>query len=246
MNKSIRILFIGLTLISLVACSKSETKNYAYKISFMEQEQFVEPYPTRMVITPEFIRFDDGKGSEDFILFDRKKSLVHSVISDEESVMTVHKKDSKVESPIKLVFSEKDLGEMKDAPEIGGERPRHYQLLVNDKVCHDVIAVKTLMPLAVKALKEFSEIMASDSKMTLSNIPADMINACDLAQDTFAASRQLMFGFPLQTMGRREYARTLIDFDLVYKLEDKVFELPEKYKRYSVQELREGKVKFGK
>ena len=102
------------------------------------------------------------------------------------------------------------------------------------------------MPLAVKALKEFSDLMASDSKMTLSNIPADMINACDLAQDTFAASRQLMFGFPLQTMGRREYARTLIDFDLVYKLEDKVFELPEKYKRYSVQELREGKVKFEK
>lgn len=246
MKRSIKILFISLAFISSVACSKKEPTNYTYKISFMEQEQFVEPYPTRMIITPEFVRFDDGKGSEDFILFDRKKSIVHSVITDEEAVMTVHKKESKIESPIKLTFSEKDLGEMKDAPKIGGEHPRHYQLLVNDKVCNDVIAVKSLMPLAVKALTEFSELMASDSKMTLSSIPADMLNACDLAQDTFASTRQLQFGFPLQTMGRREYARTLIDFDLAYKADKKLFELPEKYKRYSVQELREGKVKFEK
>jgi len=231
---------------SLVACSKKEPTNYAYEINFMEQEQFVAPYPTRVIVTPEFVRFDDGKDSQDFILFDRKNALIHSVISDEESVMTVHQKDSKIESPIKLNFSERDLGDMKDAPKIGGETPRHYQLLVNDEVCNDVIAVKGLLPAAVKALNEFSLLIASDSKATLSTIPADMLNACDLAQDTFAPTRQLMFGFPVQTMGRREYARTLVDFDEHFKLDNKLFELPEKYKRYSVQELREGKVKFEK
>lgn len=246
MIRSIKIVLISLVVISLAACSKKIPTNYAYKITFMEQEQFVEPYPTRMIITPEFVRFDDGKGSEDFVIFDRKNSLVHSVVSEEESVMTVHKKDSEIESPIKLTFSENDLGEMKDAPKIAGEHPRHYQLLVNDKVCNDVIAVKGLLPAAVNALNEFSLLMASDSKATLSNIPADMLNACDLAQDTFAPSRQLKFGFPVQTMGRREYARILVDFDENYKLEKDIFELPAKYKRYSVQELREGQVKFEK
>lgn len=246
MIRSIKVLLISFTIVTLVSCSKQEPDNYAYKITFMEQEQFVEPYPTRVIVTPEFVRFDDGKGSEDFILFDRKMSVIHSVNSDEESVMSVHKKDSKAESPIKLNLTEKDLGEMKDAPEISGEKPRHYQLLVNDKVCNDVIAVKGLLPAAVKALNEFSILMASDSKMTLSSTPADMLNACDLAQDTFAPSRVLKFGFPVQTMGRRDYARTLVDFDEKYILDKKLFELPEKYKRYSVQELREGKVKFEK
>ncbi len=237
-------LSIGLALISVTACSKKEPVDYAYKIMFMEQEKFVEPYPTRVIITPEFVRFDDGENAEDFILFDRKQSLVHSVVVDDQTIMTVHRKDSKIKSPIKLNFSEKDLGEMKDAPQVGGKQPRHYQLLVNNKVCNDLIVVKDLLPEAVSALREFSLLMASDSKKTLSTIPADMLNACDLAQDTFAPTRQLMFGFPVQTMGRREYARTLVDFDENYKVDKKLFVLPAGYKRYTVQELREGKVNF--
>lgn len=210
----------------------------------MEQEQFVEPYPTRVIITPEYIRFDDGENSTDFVLFDRVKHIVHSIVDDEHTVMSVHNKSIKVDSPIKLEFSEKDLGEMKDAPAIGGEKPHHYQLLVNGNVCNDVIVVKSLLPAAVTALSEFSVLMASDSKMTLSSMPADTLNACDLAQDTFEPARVFKFGFPVQTMGRREYVRTLVDFDAGYKVDLKLFEIPANFKRYTVQELREGKVKF--
>jgi len=229
---------------NLASCSKTEPTNYAYKILFMEQEQFVTPYPTRVIITPEFVRFDDGENAKDFILFDRKKSVVYSIVTDEESVMSIHPKENKIESPIKLDLSEKDLGEMKDAPAIAGEKPKHYQLLVNGEVCNDVIAIKGLLPAAVTALTEFSLLMASDSKMTLSSTPADMQNACDLAKDTFAPTRLLKFGFPVQTLGKRNYSRTLVDFDDNYKLDVKLFDLPKEYKRYSVQDLREGKVKF--
>lgn len=240
LSKLLVVVFISL---SVLSCSK-KSENYAYKITFMEQEQFVEPYPTRVIITPEFIRFDDGDKSEDFILFDRIKSIVYSVVTEEESVMSVHPKNNEIKSPIELKLSEKDLGEMKDAPAIGGQKPHHYQLLVNDKVCNDVIAIKGLLPQAVAALDEFSILMASDSKSTLSSMPADMFNACDLAKDTFAPTRMLKFGFPVQTMGRRDYARTLVDFDDKYKVDVKLFELPKEYKHYSVQDLREGKVKF--
>lgn len=236
------LLFLILT-VSIVSCSE-EPRNYAYKIMFMEQEKFVEPYPTRVIITPEYVRFDDGEGAEDFILFDRKKSVVQSVVAEEQSVMSVHPKNVKIESPVELKLSENDLGEMENAPEIDGKKPRHYQLLVNGKVCSDVIAVKDLLPSAVTALKEFSLLMASDSKKTLSNLPADMQNACDLAHDTFAPVRQLMFGFPVQTTSSREYARTLVDYDANYKVDKKLFELPQGYKHYTVQDLREGKVKF--
>ncbi len=244
MMKYFKWLVVSLVVVTVTACSKKEPTDYAYKIMFVEQEQFVEPYPTRIIVTPEFVRFDDGDGAEDFILFDRKQSLVHSVVIEDKTVMTVHKKDSKVESPIKLNFTEKDLGEMKDAPKVAGQNPRHYQLLVNDEVCSNLITVNDLMPGAVTALREFSILMASDSKSILSNVPADMHNACDLAQDTFAPARQLMFGFPVQTMGHKEYARTLVDFDENYKVDEKLFVLPTDFKRYTVKELREGKVSF--
>jgi len=244
--KYFKLLLVMLAVVTLMACSKKEPVDYAYKIMFMEQDQFVEPYPTRIIVTSEFVRFDDGDGTEDFIIFDRKKSVVHSVVADEKTVMTVHKKSSKIESPIKLILSEKDMGDMVGAPKVGGKQPRHYQLLVNDKVCSDLMVIEGLLPAAVEALKEFSILMASDSKKTLPSTPADMLNACDLAKDTFAPTRQLMFGFPVQTMGQKEYARTLVDFDENYKIDKKLFVVPADYKHYTVQELREGKVKFDK
>ena len=210
----------------------------------MEQEQHVEPYPTRVIITPKFVRFDDGENSVDFVLYDRVKNIVYSVVNDEQTVMSVHYKENKIESPIKLTLSEKSLGVMSDAPSIAGEKPYHYKLLVNDEVCSEVIAVKNLLPAAVIALKDFSVLMASDSKKTLSSTPADMLNACDLANDTFMPSRLYKFGFPVQTIGKRDYVRTLVDFDDKFKIDKDLFALPEKFKRYSVQELREGKVKF--
>ncbi len=235
---------VFLVLTVLVTGCSDEPRNYAYKIMFMEQEKFVEPYPTRIIITPEYVRFDDGEGAEDFILFDRKKSVVQSIVAEEQTVMSVHPKDVKIESPIKLELTENDLGVMENAPEIDGKKPHHYQLLANGEVCSDVVAVKGLLPAAVTALTEFTLLMASDSKKTLSNLPADMQNACDLAKDTFAPTRPLKFGFPVQMTGSREYARTLVDFDANYKADKKLFELPEGYKHYTVQELREGKVKF--
>ncbi len=244
MIKYFKWVVVSLVVVAVTACSKKEPADYAYKIVFVEKEKFVEPYPTRIIVTPEFVRFDDGDGAEDFVLFDRKQSLVHSVVVEDKTVMTVHKKDSKIESPIKLNFTEKDLGEMKDAPKVGGRYPRHYQLLVNDEVCSDLITVNGLMPGAVAALREFSILIASDSKSILHNVPADVHNACDLAQDTFAPARQLMFGFPVQTMGQQEYARTLVDFDENYKVDEKLFVLPAGFQRYTVKELREGKVKF--
>jgi len=245
--KNLNVLLFSLFLsVVLVGCTNKEPKNYAYKIMFIEQEQFVEPYPTRVIITPEFVRFDDGEGSQDFVLFDRKNKVVRSVVTGEQSIMSVHPKNEVIESPLELKMTEKDLGVLKDAPKVDGKAPKHYQLLVNNKVCSDVIAVKGLLPAAVKALAEFAELMASDSKKTLPSMPADTHEACNLAQDTFAPTRQLKYGFPIQTSGDREYARTLVDYDANYKLDKKLFELPKGYNEYTVQELREGKVKFEK
>ena len=244
MKKTFITSLICLLTLSIVSCGKKTPKNYSYKITFVEQEQYVDPYPTRVIVSPEYVRFDDGDTAQDYVLFDRLKNIVYSVVHEEQTVMSVHHKPRKVESPIKLTLSEKALGVMKDAPSIAGEKPNHYQLLVNDKVCTDIVTVKGLLPAAVTALKDFSVLMASDSKVTLSSTPADMLSPCDLANDTFEPSRLYKFGFPVQTMGRRNYVRTLVDFDDKYKADKKLFELPKDFKRYSVQELREGKVKF--
>ena len=176
------------------------------------------------------------------------KKVVYSTIPDDERIMAVHEKKLKkgqvFEPPFPLKHSVKEMPEMKDAPEIAGESAKHYQLITNDKACYDVVAIKGLMPHVVEALTEFYKHMATDSMMTFNNMPADLHEACDMTLTTFNPTRQFEFGFPIQEWGKRNYSRSLVDYDVNFKADPKLFMLPEGYQNYTVTELREGKVKF--
>ena len=240
------LMFLMLASFILSSCAKKEPNDTL--VLFMEQETGVEPFQTRMIITKNFLRIDDGKTSNSFVLFDRIKKVVYSTIPDDERIMAVHEKKLKkgqvFEPPFPLKHSVKEMPEMKDAPEIAGESAKHYQLITNDKACYDVVAIKGLMPHVVEALTEFYKHMATDSMMTFNNMPADLHEACDMTLTTFNPTRQFEFGFPIQEWGKRNYSRSLVDYDVNFKADPKLFMLPEGYQNYTVTELREGKVKF--
>ena len=230
----------------LFSCANKEAGDTL--VLFVEQERDVDQYQTRMIITKNFVRVDDGEGAKSFVLYDRNKKVVYSINPDEKTVMAIHEKKLKkgqvFEPPFKLTHSVKEMPKMKDVPTINGESAKHYQLITNDKVCYDVVAVKGLMPHVVKALTDFHNHMATDSMLTFNNMPADLHEACDMTATTFKPARQFELGFPIQEWGKREYMRSLVDYDINYKADPKLFVFPEGYQHYTVQELREGKVQF--
>ncbi len=242
------LMFLILARVALSSCAKKEPTDTL--VLFMEQESGVEPFQTRMIVTKDFLRIDDGKDSNSFVLFDRNKKIVYSTIPDEERVMAVHEKKLKkgqvFKPPFPLTHSVKEMPEMKDVPEIDGEKAKHYQLITNDQACYDVVVIKGLMPHVVKALTEFYKHMATDSMVTFNNMPADLHDACDMTLTTFKPTRQFEFGFPIQEFGKRDYSRSLVDYDVNFKADPKLFVLPEGYQNYTVTELREGKVNFDK
>jgi hypothetical protein len=158
--------------------------------------------------------------------------------------MSVMTKKTEVQPPFELRQSVKNLGMLEEAPKIQGETAQHYQFMTNDKLCYEVVAVKGLMPDVVKAMQAFQKVLESDSKLTFNTIPADMHNACDMSMSTFAAGQHLEYGFPIQEWTPNGTGRALVDFDEKFKADKKLFQLPENYQLYSVQDFRKGKVKF--
>lgn len=247
MKKLVFILMLSVAMLSsLTSCVNKEYGDTL--VLFSEQENGVEPYQTRMVVTKNFVRVDDGEGAKSFVLYDRTKKVVYSINPDEQSVMAVNEKKLKkgevFEPPFKLTHSVKKMPAMKDVPTIDGESAKHYQLITNDKTCYDVVSIKNLMPHVAKALTEFHSHMATDSRVTFNNMPADMHDACDMTSTTFKPARQFEFGFPIQEWDSKGYSRALVDFNIEYKADPKLFVFPEGYKHYTVQDLREGKVNF--
>ena len=211
-------------------------------LNFVEHERSVAPYPTRLIVTKKFLRFDDGEGSADFVLLDRDKDVIYNVNSSEGTVMAVHKKNIEIQPPFDLELTHKQLDDLNDAPAIEGIQPQHYQFSANGEKCYQVIAVQGLMPDVVTALQEFTDLLASDSKVTFNTLPADLQKPCDISMSTFAAGRHLTFGFPIQEWGVKGSGRALVDYQLNYQPDAGLFTLPADYHHFTVQEFREGKV----
>jgi len=232
-----KIIFTLLAL-QIMACQQAPQDQM---IVYLENEDGVEPYQTRIIVTPKFIRFDEGENSNTFLLFDRANKVAHSVNHEMKSTMTVEGKDARVTAPIELNHTVKIIDDIKDAPKIAGIAPVHRQHSTNDQVCFDVISAKGLMPGAVEAMIEFHKILATDSASTFEVMPADMHDPCAISMSTFVPTRHLQDGFPVREW-KAGYARSLVDYKSNYKADASLFELPEGYFTYSVQEFREGRV----
>lgn len=244
-----RTVVAGLAVLALLGgCDKAEQtpeKKTSVKIDFMEYEKYVEPYPTRLIVTDKFMRFDDGEGSTSFILFNRDSDTIYSVNDEDRTVMSMGLRKIDLEPPMKLELEEHNLGTLEDAPSIQGMEPLHFQFTANGDICYDVVAVKGLMPDVVDAMQAFTAVLANDSKVTFNNIPADLHNACDMSMSTFAAGRHFKHGFPIQEWSTNGDGRSLVDYDENYTPDPALFKLPEEYQHFSIQEMREGKVTGG-
>lgn len=232
----------------VTGCNKTEPeaeKKTSVKIDFVEYEKYVSPYPTRLIVTNDFMRFDDGDGSTSFILYNRGTDTIYSVNDEDRTVMSMQGQEIELEPPMELVLEEHNLGTLEDAPKIQGKTPLHYQFTANGEICYDVIAVQDLMPDVVKAMEAFTAVLANDSKVTFNNIPADLHNACDMSMSTFAAGRHLKYGFPIQEWSVDGDGRTLVDFDENYEPDPVLFELPQEYRHFSIQDIRSGQATGG-
>jgi len=212
------------------------------KIEFIEEEKGIDPYKVRLIVSRAFLRFDDGISSNGFILYNRKNKTIYNVNDDDKTIMAIAPQRKAVISPIKLRNKNKKITELTDAPKINNTVPIKYDFLTNGTLCFGIVAVNGLLPMATKALREFQQALADDSTYTLDNIPADMQDACALSMNTFASTRHLKFGFPIQFWNPKGYSRSLVSFDQDFKNNEKLFILPEQYKNFTVEQLRTGKV----
>ncbi|VAX13220.1 hypothetical protein MNBD_GAMMA24-1157 [hydrothermal vent metagenome] len=212
---------------------------------FDEYEQDVDPYQTRVIVTANYMRFDDGKGSTDFVLFDRRANIIFNVNSSDQTVISVAPQAVKVVPPFKLTDEAHKLDDMKAAPSIAGIKPQHYVFSTNQQHCYDVVAVKGLFTNVLTATRAFNAILASQNAVALENLPADQQEPCDLSHSIFSYNRYLQFGFPIREWDTHGKGRALANFRENVSLNKNLFVLPPGYKRFSVKDFRAGKVQFG-
>lgn len=201
-------------------------------LSYEEQEAGTDLYPVRVLVSPDFLRLDDGYAESDYVLLDRQEKTIFSVSHEDQSVMVIENEpnDANLPADLKLtVIRNMD----RKAPEIAGNQPEHLQYFANGEICFQSVSVSGVMESAVTAMVEYAKLLADRQLNNMQLVPLNMQTPCFLSRYAYAPARQLQYGLPLQEWDSSGYTRSLVDFSDAEVMPLTLFKLPEGYQRFS-------------
>lgn len=207
------------------------------KLDYQEWEPGGEPYASRVLVTPGFMRLDYGVDDEGFILFDREAGMVYSVQREDRRILEIAAlaEDAAAigEPPMPLALAQSSEVDDK-APSLGGQQPVITEFTVNGELCQQTVSIAGLLPEAVSAWREFELLMAAQRATTLHNTPPEFWQACSLANDIYAPTRYLQHGLPIRAYSGSGISRELGSFEPGVAMSAALFELPEGYQRFHI------------
>jgi hypothetical protein len=198
-----------------------------------EQEPGTDVYPVRILASDEYLRLDDNYDDSDFVLLERHSGTIFSVSHEEKSILVIDNYPTDQQMPSTIVLtevSEEDSG----APLIAGRHPIHVLYKANEAVCYEAMVVPDLMGQVTGAMIEYVEILGRRQLNSLRTVPGAMQTPCFLSRYGYAPARHLVDGLPVQEWDATGYRRTLTNFKDQESVSTGLFELPDGYERYRI------------
>ena len=202
-------------------------------LDFIEVEQGTDPYSTRMLISDRYLRVDEGDGTEGYVLFDRKKQRIFSVVNDNESIVVVDPANPLQPVPDDLKIRT-DKIVLDDMPTISGVQPSYYQFYANDILCYHLVAADGLLPKVTSILKEYQSVLAAQQQESLGFTPTELLTPCYLANYIYAPTLYIMKGFPIEQWDIAGYRRSLQEIRENVAVNETLFSLPDEYQYFSI------------
>jgi hypothetical protein len=217
-------ILVGLLLVSAGASAESASL-LVYKV----WERGIEPYISRMIVTADHVRLDEGDGQGGYTLFDRRQEILYNIDPEDRVVFVMTSDEPPPDENPALILDERvEVDEQ--APKVIGKQPRNVALMANGELCSELVVIEGEMQEALDGLSELKLALARVQAGMMQGTPLGERSACDLAESVHAPDRSLQFGLPLQerNASRRQ---VLVDFSPTFEVEAELFELPGDYAR---------------
>ena len=198
------------------------------ELDYRDQDPGSPPYLTRILVTKDYLRIDNGKDGDDYLILDRAARRISNVLRDSREVMQIDAGRVSLARPAKWQVRE----EVKDLPQ-RGKRARQVSLYVNNVLCSQAITVQGVLPDAVAALREYLETLAATQARTYRSTPPGLRDPCELAQYVLEIGRDLKHGLALEQVSHNGRSRHLLDYRTV-ELKPELFRIPANFRRVNL------------
>ena len=226
--------FLIIFLLSYSTFSQADSLT-ADQLLYRITEPGMAPYLSRVLVTTDHVRLDDGQDKAGFILYDRKKGVIYSIVPEDQTVLLIAPKQPVPEAGDRFKIDIKRSDDPK-APPIAGKQPRLIELSVNGTRCEQLMAVPALMSKALEGIGEYQRTLARQEAASSFAIPADMQNDCDLVRHVYYPDLMLKEGLAIQHWwnGRRD---ELTDFQEGVKIDAGLMRIPSGFEQRTMDNL---------
>ena len=204
-------------------------------LTFSQRDEGSAPYEARMLVTPQYLRLDNGADGGGFILLNRVTHTVYSVSRSDRAILVI--RPEKIHFPRPAGFRQRVVRDKGSFPSIAGKRIVHYTFFTDGKRCLDVYSAAGLLPDAVAALREYQLVLAGEQAATEAKTPRSMRSVCDLSRYVFRPARYLDYGFPVRQIDETGATRQLLNYRSGVAVAPGLFVLPSGYRRYSIAQI---------
>jgi hypothetical protein len=191
---------------------------------------------SRLLVTPDYLRMDQGRQDRGFILLDRRARVIYNVDAQARMVLVIEppRQNRGVPATLKHAASRQAQPDM---PEVAGKTPEYWQFFVNDRLCRSAVVVPGLLPQASTAYREYLELLADQEMLTLAVMPPELQDACDMAIHVYTPLAVLEKGLPLREWHVSGWRQELLDLQDAFSIAAEGFRLPDDYRRLSLGEM---------
>lgn len=186
-------------------------------LRYVDQDPGAAPYLTRILVTPDFLRMDDGHDGSDFILLDRRRKKVINVLRGSNMAM--------VFTPGPLPAKPADWTSRLETRQ-KGHGTQHFSLSVKGVVCSEGVAARQAAPDAARAMSELKSVLAATQYRVWEESPRELQYDCDLANQVWDSGATLTLGLPLE---EREFSGRSRQFESETRqpLQPELFRVPD-------------------
>jgi hypothetical protein len=197
----------------------------AVELAFDDFEPGMAPVRSRVLITPRWLRLDNGKLDDNFVLFDRESREIFSVNHTDRSVLHIPAGEDLPAAPESLAL------ELRDAPspmpKVGEHAVKSYQVLAMGQGCAGFSVAPSLLPDAARAFADYQQALARSSYRRLDSTPMELRTPCFLADNVYAVEMRFGTGMMIAEQRADGRGRLLAGFENEVAVDDALFVLPD-------------------
>jgi len=199
---------------------------------YLEQEAGTERFKVRYIVTPDYLRSDEGGDGEGYVLLVRKEKRIYNVVPENGTVLEIDGDGPVPSLPASLSIEVREAID-ENAPRLEGKTALTLELFANDALCRSAIVVPGLLDDVRQAFGEFQRVLAVQQARTVNSTQEEFRTPCFLADSVYSTDYHLGRGIPLLEWRAELLNKELLNYETGVELPESLFELPKDYHYFS-------------